>query len=425
MPALSGFLYKLKTPNTQSVAEQATIPAISAFSDITGIQNTSLSGSASEVEITNKSSGENRELLNKRGVLSLDVSFDGIAQDSQLHKDLQSTFLRQQLRWFSVEREDGRRFIARFKITSYNTSASHDSAQTFDVSLLSSGVVYIRDSSGFHYDTGKDRITAFASLVNPFSYFLFFSPSYFGSQIPARGSDRVARMRSIVTNLSAPAGANAISGNPTTDIHLSGPSIMPATQQRITFALNTSQYKGFSRAGNYLVTGATGQLSPDIANLLELVANPANVFATVAPANKAWLTEGVEMTIGTNKYHFGEYDDTHNRAKLLDANGNEVRGDSIDIVRSGQKWSDATARDLLRFQWQVKNRFRFNIILIQKSLLAGKILQVLDALDGDITDKLTYVGDKTDTLGDVYSAYFIDIVLGDGEDIDIKVQIGD
>ena len=425
MPGLSGFQYRLKTPDTQNVAEGNALPNISLFKDIGGFISNDMSGNAEPVEITNKSSGENREILSGRGMLSLELSGEGIVQNTQIQKDIQTTFLSQKLRWFSIERSDGRKFIAKYKITSFNTTGSHDGPQTFNITLMSSGTIYLRDTSGFQYDTSTDRITSFASLVNPFSYFLYFSPSYFPSQIPARGVDRIARMRSIVSNLATPIGANAINGNPTTDISLSGPALISATSQTITFALNTSQYKGFSRAGNYLITGATGALAPDIANLLELVANPANVFATVAPANKAWLTEGVEMTIGNKKYHFGEYDATNNRAKLLDANGNEVRGDSIDIVRAGEKWSDATARDVLRFQWQIKNQYRFNIILIQKSLLTNKILQVLDALDNDITNKLSYVGDKTDSLGDVYSAYFIDIALSNNEDVDIKVQIGD
>ena len=67
------------------------------------------SGTADGIEITNKSSGENRELLNGRGVIGLEVTGEGIAQNSVIHKDLQQTFLRQKLRWFSVEREDGRK----------------------------------------------------------------------------------------------------------------------------------------------------------------------------------------------------------------------------------------------------------------------------------------------------------------------------
>ena len=173
-----------------------------------------------------------------------------------------------------------------------------------------------------------------------------------------------------------------------------------------------------------IVNSVAGALAPDIPNLLELVANSANVFATVLVANKPWLIEGVEVVITGAKYHFGEYDNVNNRAKLLDSNGQEVRGDAIDIS-GGRTWDDAVARDTLDFTIQDKNKYNVPILLLQKSVLENKQLQVLNALDADITDKLQFIGEKKDDTNVDWNGYYIDTPLFDNETSDIKVQIGD
>lgn len=424
MPGLSGFEYRLKTPTADAIAEGTALPKISDFAEIGGFQSNSFTGNAEPIDITNKSSGENRELLNSRGVVSVEISGEGVLQDSTAHRDLQVALLKQKLRWFLVEREDGRNFIAKFKITAFNVDATHDGPQNFSITLMSSGTLYIRDSDGSAYDTGSDRITAFASQVNPFSYFLYNSARYFPSQIPARGATRDTALKAFLDGLTTPVNADKVSGTPTGNISLTGPVPTAVVDEVLTFAINTSDYKGYSRAGNYLVTGATGTLVPDIPNLLELVANDANVFATVAAANKFWLIEGAELTIGLIKHKFGEYDDANNRAKLLLQDNTEVRGDSIDVTGSGNAWSDAIDRDTLPFKWQIKNQYTFPIILLEKDVLDGKKLQVLDALDSDITSRLMFLGEKTDSTNVVWNGYYVDAPLHDNETSDIKIQIG-
>ena len=426
MPALSGFLYKLKTPNVVSVAEQTTLPNLTAFNDIGGFQSNTMSGSASEIDVTTKSSGENKELLNKRGIVSLEFSGEGVAQDTDTHKSLAISFLSQKLRWFLVEREDGRKFISRFKITSYSVSATHDGPQTFSISLMSSGAIYIRDTSGFSYDTQTDRITAFASQVSPFNYFLFNSARYFPSQIPVKGSARTTALRSFVTNLATPVNSRKVSGTPTTAINLTGPVPAVATDHTLTFAINPNAYKGYSRNTSGLLNTSTGTLVPNIANLNELLANASNVFASVTASNKLWLSEGASLTIGSNSYTFGgDYNDSNNSAKMIDKDGNEVRGDSIRVTGTGDTWDQAIARDTLAFKWQIKNQYTFPVLLLEKSVLQGKQLQVLDAIDSDITDRLVFVGEKKDSTNVDWNSYYIDIPLHDNETSDIKVQIGD
>ena len=425
MPGLSGYLLKLRTPITKSVAEGNTLPTLSLFQDIGGFRSNELSFTAEGIDITNKSSGMNQEFLNGRGVISLEATGEGIIQNITIQRDLQQTLLENKLRWFSIEREDGRKFIARFKITGFNSTGSHDAAQIFNITLMSSGTIYVRDTSGFSYDTGTDRITAFSSLVNPFSYYLYNSPKYFPSQIPARGSARTTALRTYVNGLTAPVNSAKLSGTPTGVISLTGPVPAVATSHTLTFAINASQYKGYSRNTSGLLNTATGTLVPNIANLNELLANASNVFASVTASNKFWLIEGVELTILSNKYTFGEYNDSNNSAKMLNASGQEVRGDSINVTGSNDEWSQAIARDTLAISLQVKNQYTFPILLLEKSVIASKSIQILDSLDSDITGSLMFAGEKTDNTNVVWNSYYVDIPLHDNETSDIKVQIGD
>ena len=117
MASLSGFKFLLKTPTNEVVAKQNNIPNLNTFSTIGGFQSNALDFSATEIDVTNKSSGENRELLNRQGILSISASGSGILQDEAIAKAIEVNVEEQDLRWFALEREDGRTFIARFKLS--------------------------------------------------------------------------------------------------------------------------------------------------------------------------------------------------------------------------------------------------------------------------------------------------------------------
>jgi len=183
--ALSGFLFKLKTP-LGNKASQSSMPSLEDdFQDYGGVRGNSFSLSADGIDITNKSSGKNRTLLDGHGTLAMEMSGDGFTENEVLHKEIQQNVLSQALRWFLIERDDGRTFIGKFKITSYQESGSHDGAVTFNISLMSSGTLYIEDESGFKYDTGSKKITSFASVTNPFNYIFYPSAGYTSSTIPS------------------------------------------------------------------------------------------------------------------------------------------------------------------------------------------------------------------------------------------------
>ena len=222
MAGLSGFLLKLKTPLVQSTAEQAALPDIADFKDIGGFRSNTFTINTEAIDITNKSSGENRLILQGRGPLMIDMNGEGIVENSVIQKSIEQSSISQKLRWFLLQREDGRMFIARFKITTFNQTGGHNTPITFTINLLSSGTIYIRDGM-FAYDTGVDRITAFAGLINPFNYYLYASPEYYPSQLPASGAARTAALKARLNALAAPANAAKIAGNPANAITLKGP----------------------------------------------------------------------------------------------------------------------------------------------------------------------------------------------------------
>lgn len=184
MASQSGFRFLLKTPLDETVAKQDGIPDLTAFSTVGGFQSNSVDIGATEIDITNKSTGENRTILDRHGIRTLNTTGSGILQDTQLAKNIEQNVIDQDLRWFVLQREDGRSFISKFKMSSYNFSGTHDGAVTFSITLMSSGTLYIEDSSGFKYDTGTNRITAFNNIANTLRYKAIKSDDYAFASIP-------------------------------------------------------------------------------------------------------------------------------------------------------------------------------------------------------------------------------------------------
>lgn len=145
MAGLSGFKTLLQTPTDETKAAQATAPAAADFSTIGGFQSVDSDGSASEIDVTNQSSGEYREILDGRGVRSLDINCSGVLQNTAIAKALEANQFSQKLRWFRIVQEDdsNRTKTAKFKITSFSKSSAHDGSVNFSMSLMSSGPVTI------------------------------------------------------------------------------------------------------------------------------------------------------------------------------------------------------------------------------------------------------------------------------------------
>ena len=145
MPALSGFTYKVYTPSDAVKAVQSTVPGDSDFVVIGGLQEKGLEFTATDIEITNDSSGENRELLDGHGIRSYTVTLNGFVQNSALHKALEVNSMNQKLRWFRMIQPDNanRKYTGKFKISSLTNTGSFDNAITFSATLTSSGPLTI------------------------------------------------------------------------------------------------------------------------------------------------------------------------------------------------------------------------------------------------------------------------------------------
>lgn len=193
---LSGFRFILKTPLTDALAFQTDRPNNSDFAQFGAIQSNTFEIASSVIETTNKSSAENREILDNHGMATLDLSGSGFTDDSIIVKNLEQNVISQKIRWFLLEREDGRRFVTKCKIANVTAEGAHDGAVSFSISLMSSGVIYITDESGQEYNSGTRLITAFNNLAPQLLIRILSSPSYALADLP---SDPAATFKTFLT----------------------------------------------------------------------------------------------------------------------------------------------------------------------------------------------------------------------------------
>lgn len=177
---LAGKNFLLKTPLSETVATGSARPTKSQFTTIGGFQANTFDTSATIIDITTKIS-EFRKILNSRGIVTLTVGGEGFLEETDIHKNLELNLLNQKLRWFSLERDDGRVFISRFKLATFSTQGSHDGAVGLSIALESSSGVRIEDEDGDIYDSGEDRFVAFSSSVFNFDVINTFTGDYDGS----------------------------------------------------------------------------------------------------------------------------------------------------------------------------------------------------------------------------------------------------
>ena len=101
----------------------------------------------------------------------------------------------------------------------YTLNSNYDNAVGFNLSLVSSGALYIRDTSGFAYDTISDRITAFNNQEASVTYKFFKSPDYTSSAIPA---DKVTALQAHVRTSGRLASTASATTGPNDDVTLTG-----------------------------------------------------------------------------------------------------------------------------------------------------------------------------------------------------------
>ena len=144
MASNSGFQALVQSPADKAIAVQANAPSNSDFSQVGGLRSNNKTFNNTPIDITTQSSNELRELLDGHGIRSLDVSIEGVANDSQIFKDILQDQVAGRLRWFQLFQEDsGVRITFKAKIVSYAENAPYDDAVGLTLEVQSSGAITI------------------------------------------------------------------------------------------------------------------------------------------------------------------------------------------------------------------------------------------------------------------------------------------
>ena len=422
--ALSGFKFLLSTPTGNNTPFQDAVPANNEFTVIGGLQSNSFNFTSNGVDITNKSSSEWRELLNNRGTSQLSLSGNGIQDSSNLKKSLEQTMLNQSLRWFKIEREDGRTYVCKAKITTYSNTGPHDGPLQISIGLESAGGLIIRDAGGYEYNGITRLVTSFTNRLAQFNYILnrkYASPSYEVDDIP-EPADRTERMRQFI-NL-----AHGLPATMTYDNNIFSATVPAIGDQDILLEyvrLTGTTPQNEPDRGRWRITfhgGQTDNPFPKGIKSLRVAigsANPVTIPLTVdssvtnALAYKSTNALGADPVANTNdfslQYNFVFTDDTSAYEEVNLLNDDKAVGGVASLAIQGRN---------------VANRFSIPFLFLLESEVNNKVVQFLDSLDNSANEQFIYVGTKADDTGVVWRVYYLNMALGPAESYDFKVQIG-
>ena len=218
MAAQSGFSYILKTPTDAQKAVQDAPPDKADFTQIGGLQSNDDSPSIDLIETTNKSSAQNQEFLEGRGVLRLNINGNGVLQKDVLTNEIYRSFLDKKHRWIMIEREDGFVTIAKCAFANFNQTGENTGAVQFSFTLQSSGIIYQETAAGIKWNSGSRKYTNFQTILNPFKYQKFLSPAYDLATIPV---DKQTPFKADLTAKNL-LNADNLDGDPATAIDFTG-----------------------------------------------------------------------------------------------------------------------------------------------------------------------------------------------------------
>ena len=206
----AGIQYLLKTPTDQAKAVQAAKPDKADFTTIGGLRSNSDGFAVNLIDITSKSSNNNRELLESSGTISLDISGSGVLQPSALTNQIRQALERKTARWFLIEEPSGDVKTFKGLFESFNVTGAHDGAVEFDFSLKSTGTLYKESSTGVMWNSGTRKFSNFQSSQDPYSIILRLSDGYAAAAIPADKQTAFAANLAAVNLLNANASERAI-----------------------------------------------------------------------------------------------------------------------------------------------------------------------------------------------------------------------
>lgn len=116
--------------------------AVELYVAVGGLRSKSMSLSSDGIDITSEDSDEWTTLLDGAGIRSMEISGDGVYNNSAVFQGVVTKFLANQLTCLAfVEYKSGRVYSGCFKITSLEITGSHDGEATYSMSASSSGAI--------------------------------------------------------------------------------------------------------------------------------------------------------------------------------------------------------------------------------------------------------------------------------------------
>lgn len=106
-----------------------------------GMRSTSMTLNDEMVDITNKDSGSQRELLPAGGILSMTISASGVFTDSTAEQTLRSAYGTSTFKSYNVIVPDLGTYAGTFQLTSLEYAGEYNGEATYSITLESSGAV--------------------------------------------------------------------------------------------------------------------------------------------------------------------------------------------------------------------------------------------------------------------------------------------
>lgn len=106
---------------------------------VAGLKNTTLSLNNEMVDVTNKDSGGFRTLLQQAGTQAITITASGTAESAAGFETIQGYAFANSINTMNVIFGDGDTIEASFQITKFEIAGEYNGAQTFNITLESSG----------------------------------------------------------------------------------------------------------------------------------------------------------------------------------------------------------------------------------------------------------------------------------------------
>lgn len=111
------------------------------FTSIGALRTTGITVNQQAIDVTTKNSNDWMTLLADNGIRSVSISGDGIFEDAAIEETLRGYAQDNSLNNYELVSGNGDKWSGSFKITSFSRGGNYDGAETFSVSLESSGAV--------------------------------------------------------------------------------------------------------------------------------------------------------------------------------------------------------------------------------------------------------------------------------------------